>query len=97
MTNGVTDKLGVKDRILSSAVYKRGEKFTAGRMASQVRCGLRRTKDILRQMVQEGGLRRYEDSRGEGVYGKATNARDLVSRPWVSEPSPSYHISEWAR
>ena len=98
MTSGATpNTISVKQRILSSAVFKRGEKFTAGRMASQVGGDFRRVQNILNEMVNNGEIRRHDDSRGEAVYSKQASTGDLLRRRWVKNPSPSALIPGYAR
>ena len=97
MTSGATAEPNVKQRILNSQVFKRGEKFTAGRMTSQVSGDFKRVQNILNEMVNNGEIRRYDDSRGEAVYGKQASTGDLLRRRWVSTPSPSALIPGYAR
>ena len=88
MTSGKS-KPSVKDRILSSKLYKTGAVFTLPRAVSQLGAtNVRSVQDWLNRMVRDGELRAGVNTQGNTTYQCISFSRDLVFRaPWVKTPT----------
>ena len=84
----------IRDRILNSKPYLDGKEFTVARAQSQVKLDTDNRTGVanaLNGLVHEGKLTmqlRQVGSRRTSFYTKAHSNKAIMSRAWVTTPSP---------